>query len=333
MDAAVLTSSIGRLRSALTGHSSSPPPRVSGLEDVDCDDMASLERLREEATRACMKQCEDHLFDFLKDIARSSGPPPDYEEWIRALHPENASTAPDGVTVTLDKRFYVDRSDHRRLWNRVRPDRVVAARAPPPDDPTPRTPPTPPAVSPADADLAAQLARLEGLKRELLHLNALRQRQRQEIEIRDLRRQLEDQERKTHAQQQHQYQQQFYAQSRAPPAPYQQRQAFAEQHQARQRALAQQQALQTQAYAQQQHALAQQHARAQPAARAQQRRAYAPQPPLPPAQPQAYAQQPQNLPPPPPSSASAAADQLLGHWRSGGAMRRPEDGADPFAGL
>jgi len=61
-----------------------------------------------------------------------------YEEWIAELHPENAtvvrsfnvanwknpssssSSSPPGSSgIVLDHRFYVEESDHRKLWNKM----------------------------------------------------------------------------------------------------------------------------------------------------------------------------------------------------------------------
>ena len=58
---------------------------------------------REEATRACMKEMEDHLVAFLKDMSRGTIAP-SYEEWVTFLHPENSKRAPDGA-ITLDARL------------------------------------------------------------------------------------------------------------------------------------------------------------------------------------------------------------------------------------
>lgn len=56
----------------------------------------------------CMKQISDHLKPFL-----IQNPYANYEEWIADLHPDNAEYS-DG---RIDHRFYVQDSDHRKLWN------------------------------------------------------------------------------------------------------------------------------------------------------------------------------------------------------------------------
>ena len=112
-----LQARISAFRDAIKGATQQGTSSSGSLEDADADDLATLERLREEATRACLKQCEDHLDAFLRDVGRSTGPPPTYEEWINYLHPENSKRAPDG-SIVLDTRFYVELSDHRRLWNK-----------------------------------------------------------------------------------------------------------------------------------------------------------------------------------------------------------------------
>ena len=131
---AATAAKIAALKDALRGATNAQATSsAGGLEDADADDLASLERLREEATRACMKEMEDHLVAFLKDMSRGTIAP-SYEEWVTFLHPENSKRAPDGA-ITLDARFYVDRSDHRRLWNRMQPQSPVAPREPPPKPP------------------------------------------------------------------------------------------------------------------------------------------------------------------------------------------------------
>ena len=180
MDPAALSAGIERLKATLVNVTQGTSS-TNGLEDADVDEMATLERLREEATRACLKECEDHLVEFLRDVSRSTGPPPTYEEWITALHPENSKVV-DGVT-TLDHRFYVERSDHRRMWNRMQPDAQVDVREPPPapaPEPEPAEPAAAAAPPAAQNDVAAlqrQLFELQQLKQQLLHLNILRQQQ------------------------------------------------------------------------------------------------------------------------------------------------------------
>jgi hypothetical protein len=56
----------------------------------------------------CMKEVTNHLAIFLVEHPAAT-----YEEWIAAIHPDNAEFA-DG---SIDHRFYVGESDHRWLWN------------------------------------------------------------------------------------------------------------------------------------------------------------------------------------------------------------------------
>ena len=180
---AATAAKIAALKDALRGATNAQATSsAGGLEDADADDLASLERLREEATRACMKEMEDHLVAFLKDMSRGTIAP-SYEEWVTFLHPENSKRAPDGA-ITLDARFYVDRSDHRRLWNRMQPQSPVAPREPPPKPPSPEPAvvAAPAAVAaapppPDDAELRRQLAELQMLQQQLIQLHALRQQQ------------------------------------------------------------------------------------------------------------------------------------------------------------
>jgi hypothetical protein len=59
-----------------------------------------------QAARRMLELDRNHLEDFV--IKNPSGT---YEEWIGQLHPDNFH---EGV---LDHRFYVEDSDHRKLWN------------------------------------------------------------------------------------------------------------------------------------------------------------------------------------------------------------------------
>merc|ERR1712012_707332 len=52
-----------------------------------------------------------------------------YEQWIGELHPENLRTDVSDGEVSIDHRFYIEGSDHLRLWNsRVDRGRSVRAR-------------------------------------------------------------------------------------------------------------------------------------------------------------------------------------------------------------
>lgn len=74
---------------------------------------------------ACLVEMSVHLQQFL-----SQEPTGTYEEWIACLHPENVTLQPKKSTrlfgmgksandnvLVLDHRFYIQDSDHRRLWN------------------------------------------------------------------------------------------------------------------------------------------------------------------------------------------------------------------------
>lgn len=77
-------------------------------------DMEEMMRLKKEAEEMCMNATREHLFAFI-----SANPSAKYHEWIEELHPENAHDGAllEGLGKTIDHRFYVEESDHRRLWN------------------------------------------------------------------------------------------------------------------------------------------------------------------------------------------------------------------------
>ena len=100
-----------------------PWARGGRAREAEDDDLAALERERLRANKACLVEMERHLRFFLEDYDRSPGPPPEYEEWIRAVHPENALGG-------VDPRFYLEKSDHRLMWNkRCAPERRVEPRS------------------------------------------------------------------------------------------------------------------------------------------------------------------------------------------------------------
>jgi len=80
----------------------------------DQDIIDELERIKQEAEALCMNKIKDHLDLFLHHNPNCS-----YEEWIEDLHPENAHEGKllQGLGKIIDHRFYVEDSDHRRLWN------------------------------------------------------------------------------------------------------------------------------------------------------------------------------------------------------------------------
>lgn len=80
-------------------------------------------RMKEEAERrdvqkvseeACKNEMRNHLEEFVK-----KNPNGTYEQWIEDLHPENLSDPKllKEMDKELDLRFYVEESDHLRLWN------------------------------------------------------------------------------------------------------------------------------------------------------------------------------------------------------------------------
>jgi uncharacterized protein (UPF0147 family) len=102
--------------------------------------------VRREAEEACLQTMRDHLSEFLQTTQTTDGTGTTtttnnnnnnnnntYEEWIFAFHPENtqdASLLHDMEYKEVDLRFFVEESDHRKLWNEMvnDPHREVAAR-------------------------------------------------------------------------------------------------------------------------------------------------------------------------------------------------------------
>ena len=87
------------------------PRLIDELEHQHEEQLQEDERraMVNEAVAACMKDITEHLRDFIH-----KHPFAEYEDWIRALHPDNADFE-DGKTI--DHRFYVEDSDHRLMWN------------------------------------------------------------------------------------------------------------------------------------------------------------------------------------------------------------------------
>lgn len=81
------------------------------MEKQDLEEMMELKREAEERTLTLTK---DHLMGFIKEHPHGT-----YHEWIEDLHPENAhdGTLLEGLGKTIDHRFFVEESDHRRIWN------------------------------------------------------------------------------------------------------------------------------------------------------------------------------------------------------------------------
>ncbi len=76
--------------------------------------MEDMIRLRREAEERCLVATTEHLLGFVRENPRAR-----YHQWIEDLHPENAHDGAllEGMGKTIDHRFYVEESDHRRIWN------------------------------------------------------------------------------------------------------------------------------------------------------------------------------------------------------------------------
>jgi hypothetical protein len=77
----------------------------SNLSRIDRERQDS-EAMVHQAAQMMLELDKNHLEEFV--IQNPSGT---YEEWIQELHPDNFH---EGI---LDHRFYVEDSDHRKLWN------------------------------------------------------------------------------------------------------------------------------------------------------------------------------------------------------------------------
>jgi hypothetical protein len=96
------------------------------LEHINDENMEEIKRkaLVKEAKDECTRLLKEHLDGFL-----INNPDAVYEDWIRHLHPDNAYYEDERI----DHRFYVEDSDHRRMWNQKMEDvdcieRVVDSR-------------------------------------------------------------------------------------------------------------------------------------------------------------------------------------------------------------
>ncbi len=86
---------------------------VSDDEREEEEREEELARLKREAIETCLNATTEHLLKFIKDR-----PSAKYNDWIEDLHPENAhGTLLEGLGKTIDHRFFVEVSDHRRIWN------------------------------------------------------------------------------------------------------------------------------------------------------------------------------------------------------------------------
>lgn len=78
--------------------------------DCDLDYMCKdddLDYICEEAVRLCLTSIATHLDEFTNDDCINAT----YEDWIKSLHPENIHE------MNVDHRFYVESSDHLKIWN------------------------------------------------------------------------------------------------------------------------------------------------------------------------------------------------------------------------
>ncbi|KAL7509912.1 hypothetical protein ACHAXN_006809 [Cyclotella atomus] len=84
------------------------------LRQAEKRDLEDMMRLKKEAEERTLKLTKDHLVEFLE-----KKPGATYTEWIEDLHPENAHDGAllEGFGKTIDHRFFVEESDHRRIWN------------------------------------------------------------------------------------------------------------------------------------------------------------------------------------------------------------------------
>jgi hypothetical protein len=96
---------------------------VGGDDEDDEDDkieMEELMQLKKDAEETCINTTTEHLMFYLK-----ANPTAKYHQWVEDIHPENVHISrnllsldgeEDDVMI-IDHRFYVETSDHRRIWN------------------------------------------------------------------------------------------------------------------------------------------------------------------------------------------------------------------------
>lgn len=65
--------------------------------------------MKRAARDACLAEIGGHLDDFLRRRPNAR-----YEDWVADLHPESLRLGEGGG---IDRRYYVEDSDHRRVWN------------------------------------------------------------------------------------------------------------------------------------------------------------------------------------------------------------------------
>lgn len=89
--------------------------RPSSVEEER--EMKEMLRMKKEAEDSCLRATTEHLLSFIRDHPDSIHAT--YQQWIADLHPENAhdGTLLEGLGKTIDHRFFVEESDHRRIWN------------------------------------------------------------------------------------------------------------------------------------------------------------------------------------------------------------------------
>jgi hypothetical protein len=77
-------------------------------------DLEEMMRFKREAEESCLNTTTEHLLGFIQ-----AHPTATYQQWIEDLHPENAHDGAllEGLGKTIDHRFFVEESDHRRIWN------------------------------------------------------------------------------------------------------------------------------------------------------------------------------------------------------------------------
>jgi len=77
-------------------------------------DLAEMMKMKREAEESCLNATVEHLVGFIQEHPRAT-----YHQWIEEFHPENAHDGAllEGLGKTIDHRFFVEESDHRRMWN------------------------------------------------------------------------------------------------------------------------------------------------------------------------------------------------------------------------
>mmetsp|Transcript_2278 Transcript_2278/g.3286 ORF Transcript_2278/g.3286 Transcript_2278/m.3286 type:complete len:176 (+) Transcript_2278:97-624(+) len=78
------------------------------LEEINYENSQEEERkaICREAQEACLQALREHLESFLDEYPQGL-----YEDWVKEVHPDNVHHK------KIDHRFYVEASDHRKLWN------------------------------------------------------------------------------------------------------------------------------------------------------------------------------------------------------------------------